>query len=74
MGRQKARFRISVKDHQVPTKIKVELIETTGLWGEMRFRLRVNNREPDRIKEATLSEVFSRLRKWLVKQAAKGSK
>jgi len=48
--------------------IKVELIENPGFWGEKRFRLRVNNREPRRIKEATLTDVFDRLRRWLVKR------
>ena len=69
MGRPTARFRISIKDHQASTSIKVELIESPGLWGEKRFRLRVNGREPGRIKEATLTEVFDRLRRWLVKRA-----
>jgi len=68
MGRSAARFRISIKDNQTSTVIKVELIEVSGLWGEKRFGLRVNNREPDRIKEATLTEVFDRLRRWLVKR------
>jgi hypothetical protein len=48
--------------------IKVELIENPGPWGEKRFRLRVNDREPRQIKEATLTEVFERLRRWLVKR------
>jgi hypothetical protein len=68
MGRQIARFRISIKDQQTSKMIKVELIECPGLWGEKRFRLRVNNREPRRIKDATLTEVFERLRRWLVKR------
>ena len=69
MARQRARFRISIKDHQASTGIKVELIESRGLWGEKRFRLRVNDREPRRISEATLTEVFERLRRWLVNRA-----
>jgi hypothetical protein len=68
MGRPAARFRISIKDNQTLTVLKVELIECPGLWGERRFRLRVNNREPARIKEATLTEVFDRLRRWLVRR------
>jgi hypothetical protein len=69
MGRQIARFRISIKDQQTSKMIKVELIESPGIWGEKRFRLRVNNRESRRIKEATLTEVFEQLRRWLVKRA-----
>ena len=68
MGRQIARFRISIKDQQTLKMIKVELIENPGIWGEKRFRLRVNNREPRRIKESTLTEVFEPLRRWLVKR------
>ena len=68
MARQSARFRISIKDNERATGIKVELIETRGLFGEKRFRLRVNGREPRRIKEAALTEVFDRLRRWLVKR------
>ena len=68
MSRHVARFRISIKDQQTSKMIKVELIENPGLWGEKRFRLRVNNREPRRIKEATLTDVFDRLRRWLVKR------
>ena len=69
MGRPTARFRISIKDNKTSTGLKVELIGSPGLWGEKRFRLRVNGREPKVIKEATLSEVFNRLRRWLVKRA-----
>ena len=66
MGKSAARFRISIKDNESSTAIKVELIECPGRWGEKRFRLRVNNRDPVRIKEATLTDVFDRLRRWLV--------
>lgn len=69
MARQPARFRISIKDHQSAATLKVELIESPGLWGEKRFRVRVNNREAQRIREATLTEVCDRLRRWLVKRA-----
>jgi hypothetical protein len=68
MGRSTARFRISIKDNQSLAALKVELIESPGPWGEKRFRLRVNNREPRRIKEATLTDVFNRLRHWTVKR------
>jgi hypothetical protein len=66
--RKFARFRISLKDHRTLKGIKVELIENHGPWGEARFRLRVNGRAARRINEATLSEVFDQLRRWLVKR------
>jgi len=69
MPRAAARFRVSVKDNKTRTSLKVELIEVRGIWGESRDRLRVNGHEPDRIKEATLTEVFHRLRGWLVRRA-----
>jgi len=55
MGRPSARFRISIKDNEAATTIKVELIASRGLWGEQRFRLRVNGREPRRFRDATLT-------------------
>lgn len=70
MARSSARFRVSIKDKKTGKAFKVELIEARGLWGERRFRLRLNGREPERIKEATLTDVFDRLRNWLVKQEA----
>lgn len=69
MARSNARFRLSIKDNKTRTGIKVELIEARGLWGERRYRLRLNGREPAHVKEATLTEVFDRLRRWLVKRA-----
>lgn len=69
MPRAAARFRVSLKDYKTRTTIKVELIEAPGLWGERRYRLRLNGREPDRIKEGTLTEIFDRLRRWVVKRA-----
>jgi hypothetical protein len=69
MPRAAARFRLSIKDRKTGTALKVELIESPGLWGERRYRLRLNGREPDHVKEATLTEVFERLRRWLVKRA-----
>jgi hypothetical protein len=71
MPRAAARFRLSIKDKKIGTHLKVELIEAPGLWGERRFRLRVNGQEPKKIKEATLTEIFDRLRRWLVVQADK---
>jgi hypothetical protein len=68
MSRRTARFRISIKDNEASTGIKVELIENRGPFGEQRFLLRVNGRSPHHIKEASLTEVFERLRRWLVKR------
>ncbi len=69
MPKSEARFRVSIKDNKTRAGIKVELIDAPGLWGERRYRLRLNGREPDHVKEATLTEVFDRLRRWLVKRA-----
>lgn len=69
MPKSGARFRVSIKDNKSRTAIKVELIEAPGLWGERRYRLRLNGREPEHLKEATMTEVFDRLRRWLVKRA-----
>ena len=69
MPRSAARFRLSIKDNKSRTAIKVELIDAPGLWGERRYRLRLNGREPAHVKEATLTEVFDRLRRWLVRRA-----
>ncbi len=44
-GKQIALSRISIKDQQTSIMIEVELSETPELWGEKRFRLRVNDRE-----------------------------
>ncbi len=69
MSRSAARFRLSVKDNKTRTALKVELIAAPGMWGERRYRLRVNGREPANLKVATLTEVFDRLRRWLVRRA-----
>lgn len=49
--------------------MKIELIDAPGMWGERRYRIRVDGREAAKIKEATLSEIFDRLRRWVVKRA-----
>ena len=66
MPRANARFRLSIKDNKTRTALKVELIDAPGLWGERRYRIRVNGREATKVKEATLTEVFDRLRRWVV--------
>ena len=71
MPTARARFRISIKDQQNGETLKVELIDAPGLWGERRYRIRLNGRPAHKVPEATLSEVFSRLRRWLVARAEK---
>lgn len=66
MARPRARFRISIKDNERGRVLKVEVIACRGLWGENRFQLRVNGRRARRVKEAALTEVFDRLRRWMV--------
>ena len=64
-----ARFRISIKDQHTGNGLKVELIDAPGIWGERRYKIRLNGKPSAKIKEATLSEVFNRLRRWTVSQA-----
>jgi hypothetical protein len=42
------------------------------MWGERRYQIRVNGKAADKIKVATLTEVFDRLRRWTVRQAEVG--
>lgn len=65
MQPQTVRFRTPSRGSR---RVKIELIEVRGIWSETRFRRRVNGRAPQRIKEATLTEVFDQLRRWLVKR------
>jgi hypothetical protein len=60
MPRADARFRVSIKDKKSGVALKVELIDALGLWGERRYRIRLNGREPAHVKEATLTEIFER--------------
>jgi hypothetical protein len=69
MARSKARFRISICDKKTGETLKVELIESPGLWGERRFKIRMNGKAAAKVPEATLTVICSRLRRWLVKQA-----
>jgi hypothetical protein len=74
MPRSPARFRLSIKDNQTRTLIKVELIEAPGICGERRDQIRVNGQEAERVKEATLTEVFERLRRWAVARTERGGR
>lgn len=72
MGRPGARFRLSVKDHLTGATLKVELIPAPNETpfasnpAAKRYRIRVNGKTSTKVKEATLTEVFNRLRGWLV--------
>ncbi len=68
MPKTAARFRISLNDNSTGRGIKVELIEAKGLWGESRWRVRQNGRTPTKLPEATMTEVFDRLRRWTVQR------
>ena len=65
MARKTARFRISIKDNLTGQALKVELLP----WIPPRYTIRQNGLIAGRIREATLSVVCSRLRRWLVRQA-----
>ena len=69
MPTARARFRISIKDHLTGEGLKVELVDAPGLWGERRYTIRLNGKPATKVKEATLSEVFHRLRRWTVARA-----
>lgn len=77
MGRPGARFRLSLKDHQTGESLKVELIpapyETpfASNPAAKRYRIRVNGKASLKVNEATLTEVFNRLRRWLVNRSKK---
>jgi hypothetical protein len=79
MGRPRARFRLSVKAQLTGESLKVELVpapnETPFLSNPAarRYRLRVNGKAAEKVKEATLTEVFSRLRRWLVGRVRKSN-
>jgi len=64
-----ARFRLSIKDNTSRWGLKGERVDVPGRWGERRYQIRVNGKEAEEIREATLTEVFDRLRRWLVARA-----
>jgi hypothetical protein len=72
MGRPGARFRLSLKDQLTGESLKVELIEApdespfVSNPSARRYRVRVNGRAATKVKDVTLTEVFNRLRGWLV--------
>lgn len=69
MPREKSRFRISICDRHAGETLKVELIDVSDPWNERRYKIRVNGRVATQMPEGTLTEVFDRLRRWMVKRA-----
>ena len=75
MGRQRARFRLSLKDQDNGESLKVELIPAPNDTpfasnpAAKRYRIRVNGKASTKVQDATLTEVFGRLRSWLVARA-----
>ena len=79
MGRPRARFRLSLKDQASGESLKVELIPAPNETpfasnpAAKRYRIRVNGKASAKVKEATLTEVFHRLRGWLVTKAKRSA-
>ncbi len=77
MARPRARFRLSLKDQREGETLKIELIPAPNETpfasnpAALRYRIRVNGRVSTKVKDATLTEVFNRLRRWLVIRARK---
>ncbi len=75
MARAKARFRLSLKDQLTGESLKVELIEAPDESPfppnptMRRWRVRVNGKAATKVKEVTLTDVFHRLRGWMVARA-----
>ena len=75
MGRPRARFRLSLKDQQTKESLKVELIPAPNDTpfvsnpAAQRYRVRVNGKAATKVQDVTLSDVFNRLRHWLVVRA-----
>jgi hypothetical protein len=68
MARKIARFRISIKDNLTGQALKIELLP----WIGTSYTVRQNGRIAGRIRNANLSNVCGRLRRWLVRQAKEG--
>ena len=68
MGRSKSRFRISICDKESGETVKVELIDAHSVWSERRYKIRVNGKTASQMPEGTLTQVFDRLRRWMVKR------
>jgi hypothetical protein len=69
VARPRASFRLSFKDQRSGETLKIELIDAPGLWGERRYRVRVNGRMSTKTADLTLTEIINRLRPWLVARA-----
>ena len=72
MGRPGARFRLSLKDQTTGESLKLELIPAPNESPFVsnpsagRYRIRVNGKVSTKVREATLTEIFNRLRGWMV--------
>lgn len=69
VARARASFRLSFKDQRTGESLKLELIDAPGLWGERRYRVRVNGRLSTKVADLTLTEILNRIRPWLVRRA-----
>ncbi len=81
MARASARFRRFLKDQKNGESFKVELMDAPNELPfaqnptARRYRVRVNGRAATKVRDVTLTEVFHRLRGWLVTRAKRsGSK
>ena len=68
-------FVLSLKDQASGESLKVKLIPAPNETpfasnpAAKRYRIRINGKASTKVKEATLTEVFDRLRRWLVTRA-----
>ena len=66
MARQKARFRISIKDNETGQTLKIELVQQP--WPG-RYWIRQNGKTARHLTAASLSTILARLRSWLVQRS-----
>ena len=64
MARYKARFRISIKDNLTGRALKIELLPYIG----DRYLVRQNGLHARAVQHASLTKVFARLRRWMVRE------
>lgn len=65
MARKKARFRISIKDNITGRALKLELLYVIG----GHYLIRQNGLQAESMRYGNLTQITSRLRRWLVRQA-----
>jgi hypothetical protein len=71
MSLKKARFRISIKDNLTGRALKVELVQKPLT---RRFWVKLNGKRARNVREANLSKVFARLRRWIVAEAERSKR